>query len=119
MNMQKLLLVLIIFTGCSFSVKAQQKNESKGMQKVQIKTSAQCDMCKMRIEEALAFTKGVKKSELNVETKIATIFYKAKKTDIQKLKEAIAKVGYDADEIPADQKAYDALPACCQKGGHK
>ena len=75
-------------------------------------------MCKMRIEEALAYTKGIKKSELNVETKIATIFYNPKKTDIQKLREAIAKVGYDADEVLANQKAYDELPACCKKGGH-
>ena len=28
------------------------------------------------------------------------------------------KTGYDADGIPADEKAYHALPTCCKLGGH-
>ena len=36
-------------------------------QTVKIKTSAICEMCKERIEKNLALTKGVEKSDLNVE----------------------------------------------------
>jgi hypothetical protein len=28
---------------------------------------------------------------------------------------AISKLGYDADSIPADPKAYEKLNACCKK----
>ena len=31
------------------------------------------------------------------------------------LKKAVTKVGYDADDLPADPKAYDDLPKCCKK----
>lgn len=82
-----------------------------------IKTSSQCEACKNRIENAVSFEKGVKKVTLDVETKNATITYDKTKSSPDKLKKAIAKAGYDADEIPADAKAYKKLPKCCKKGG--
>jgi len=84
-------------------------------EEVKIKTSAQCDECKDRIEEALAFEKGVKKSELDLETKILTVTYKPNKTTPENIRKAIVKVGYDADEVKAETKAYGKLPACCKK----
>ena len=82
---------------------------------IKIKTSSQCYDCKERIEEALAFEKGVKSSTLDLETKIVTVSYKAGKTTPDKIRKAISKVGYDADEVKADLKAYGKLPACCKK----
>lgn len=81
----------------------------------QIQTSAVCDMCKERLEHDMAFEKGVKSVELDGDTKILTIVYRKDKTDKEKLKVAITEIGYDADELPANQKAHDRLPACCQK----
>jgi len=82
---------------------------------VKIKTSSQCEDCKARIEEALAFEKGVKKSELDLETHIVTVSYKIGKTSPEKIRKAISKAGYDADDVKADPKAYGKLPACCKK----
>jgi copper chaperone CopZ len=82
---------------------------------IKIKTSSQCDMCKERIEEALAFEKGVKKAELDVETQMVTVTYKTSKTSPERIRKAISKVGYDADDVPADPKAYAKLDACCKK----
>jgi copper chaperone CopZ len=88
---------------------------TSGQAEIQIKTSAQCEMCKNRIEEALAFEKGVKKANLDMETKVVTVVYKTSKTEPSKLRKAISKAGYDADDIKADQEAYNKLPACCKK----
>lgn len=82
---------------------------------IKIKTSSQCDMCKERIEEALAFEKGIKTAELDVETKIVTVRFKKGKTSPEKIRKAISKVGYDADDVAADKKAYAKLDACCKK----
>lgn len=82
---------------------------------IKIKTSSQCDMCKERIEEALAFEKGVKTADLDIETKIVTVTFKKGKTSPEKIRKAISKVGYDADEVAADPKAYSKLDACCKK----
>lgn len=81
-----------------------------------IKTSAVCKMCKERLEHDLSFEKGVKSVELDLDTKELTIVYMNGKNTVDNLKKAVTKVGYDADELQADQKAHDRLPACCQKG---
>lgn len=85
---------------------------------VKFKTSAQCDMCKKRIEKVMSMEKGVKSAILDVDSKVLTIVYKTAKTNSANLKTAVSKIGYDADEVVADKKAHDRLPACCQKGGH-
>ena len=103
-------IIALFFAAIPFSF-GQNGNEAK----VQIKTSAICKMCKATIEKYLAYEKGVKASDLDVPSKVVTVVYNPKKTDIQKIKQAINKSGYDADELPADAKAYNALEACCKK----
>ncbi len=51
-----------------------------------------------------------------MEPKVLPIKYKEGKPTKEKLKVAVTKVGYDADDLPAVKKAYDALPDCCKKG---
>ncbi len=97
---------------------AQSKETGKETAEVKIKTSAQCDMCKKRIEKALKVEKGIKKAVLDVDSKVLTVVYQTKKTDVTAIKNAVTKVGYDADEVKADEKAYKKLPDCCQVGGH-
>ena len=82
---------------------------------IKIKTSSQCDMCKEKIEETLAFEKGVKSSNVEVEKQIVTVKYRKGKTSPAKIRKAISKAGYDADDVAADPKAYSKLPACCKK----
>jgi mercuric ion binding protein len=85
------------------------------IKEIKIQTSAICGMCEERIESNMAYEKGVKSVELDDETKIVTITYRVDKTDPKKLREAISKLGYDADDVKADPKAYAKLPACCKK----
>lgn len=86
-----------------------------GDKEVTFKSSINCDMCKEKIEKDLALTKGVKKVIVNVEKKEIKVTYNADKTTEAKLKTAISKIGYDADEVVADKKAHDRLAKCCQK----
>jgi copper chaperone CopZ len=93
----------------------QAQNPEPKTKEIKIQTSAVCGMCEERLETNLAFEKGVKSVELDDETKILTIVYKTAKTDPDKLRKAISKLGYDADDVEADPKAYAKLPACCKK----
>ncbi len=104
-------LVAVLTTGFSFTAQASDDP----IKEVKIKTSAICEMCKARIERNLGFEKGVKESDLNIETKVVTIRYDATKTDPAKLKAVIVQTGYDADDLPADTKGYAKLPSCCRK----
>ncbi|MBK8413168.1 MAG: heavy-metal-associated domain-containing protein [Bacteroidetes bacterium] len=56
------------------------------------------------IEKALINEKGVRFVELDIKTKKAKVIYNPKKVTPEQLRIVITKVGYDADEIPADPK---------------
>jgi len=85
-------------------------------QTVKIKTSAICEMCKERIEKNLALTKGIEKSDLNLEDQSnITVVYNPDKIDVAKIKQVIAETGYDADDVKAIKRSYEKLPNCCKK----
>ncbi len=114
-NKKLLILGFVIKFALTLSVFTFAQNAKKNSGEVQIKTSAVCQMCKDRIENGLAFEKGVKKADLNLENKVLTVTYKPNKTSPEKIRMAVSKLGYDADEVPANVKAYQNLPACCKK----
>jgi copper chaperone CopZ len=109
----KLFLFMILFWGLSSSLQAQDEEPKE--KEIKIQTSAICGMCEERLETNMAFEKGVKSVVLDEKTKVLTIVYKTAKTDPKKLREAISKLGYDADDVEAESKAYAKLPACCKK----
>lgn len=82
---------------------------------LKVKTSAICEMCKSKIEKNLALTKGVKSANLNLEDKVVTVEYNSEKTNALAIRKAIAEVGYDADDMPAEKAGYDKLSDCCKK----
>ncbi|GAB4398313.1 MAG: hypothetical protein OHK0053_16670 [Microscillaceae bacterium] len=99
--------------------KGSPNGKAVGNQEITIQTSAQCGMCKERIEKALLLEKGVKQATLNLENKTVKIVFNGNQTNAAALRTAIANTGYDADEVPAVAENYQKLPACCKKdGGH-
>jgi periplasmic mercuric ion binding protein len=108
--MRILLLILLLSSSAAFA--------QKGVQTITIRTSAVCDMCKERIEKEMAFTKGVTAAALDVKTAVLTVSYKASKTDPASIRKALNAIGYDADDSPADPKAYEDLHHCCKKDSH-
>ncbi len=91
------------------------KAKAAGTEQVQLKTSAVCDMCKTRLEKALAYEKGVQAAILDVPTQVLTVTYRPDKTTPEALRTAVQKTGYDADAQLADERAYSKLPECCKK----
>lgn len=85
-----------------------------GIEKVAIKTSAQCDMCKEKLEASVGKMEGVKKVMLNIETKELIVKF----DDAVVSKEAIVKqinaTGYWADNSMPDKVAYAKLDDCCK-----
>lgn len=107
-------ILMIIIATLTINVAYAQK----GIETIEIKTSSVCGMCKETIEKQMAFTKGVTAADLNVETSVLTVSYKSKKTTVEEIRKAINAVGYDADDSPATQEAYDNLHGCCKKDSH-
>lgn len=70
-------------------------------------TNLHCAKCAGKIEENIAFEKGVKDLKVSVEDKTVSVTFDAAKTDTLKLGNAIRHLGYSAKVIsysPAKKK---------------
>ena len=92
----------------------------KTTQKAVIKTFFHCDHCKecetcgQKFNSEMLKIKGVKMYELDDKAMTFTVYYNAKKTNLQTIKEAISKLGYDADDVKATQEGLASLDGCCK-----
>lgn len=100
----------------AYNTHAQKSAKSSPItETVVLMTSAQCDMCKARIEGKLGESKGVRMVALDIRSKKLTVKYNPEKTTVDEIKRAVAALGYDADEAKGDPTAHKNLPTCCQK----
>lgn len=109
-----LILMFMLFT---FSASAQSKKNQKAV----LKTVLNCDHCKIcetcgkNFDENLLKIKGLKMYELDEKNMTITVYYNGEKTNLQTIKTAISKLGYDADDVKADKEAYEKLDSCCKR----
>lgn len=107
---------LLFFIGAQEAM-AQTSGKKKNAltETVVINTSAQCDMCRMKIEGKLNEHKGIRVASLDIRSKKLTVKYNPEKTTVEEIKKAVTDLGYDADEAKGDAEAHKNLPECCQK----
>lgn len=115
----KMLSVALIVLFSQMNVIAQNASMHQGHQMVKpattttFKVLGNCEMCKARIEGA-AKSVGVTKAIWSDKTKMLTVSYDAGKVKLTDIHKKIAATGYDTDKVKATDKAYKALPECCQ-----
>jgi mercuric ion binding protein len=110
--MKRLILIMLI----CLSNRAVGQINNKKIETVKIETSAICAMCEdLIVHKNLAFEKGVKYAEMDVETGVLTVNYRKDKTSVAHLRSLISKLGYCADSVKADSLAYENLHFCCKK----
>jgi len=73
-------------------------------EEVKIQTNLHCASCKKKIEDHMAFERGVVAVSADVPTKIVTIKYRTNRTDEEKLIAAIRKLGYEAERFDDKDK---------------
>ena len=78
------------------------------------KVYGNCGMCEKTIEGSLKNVKGIDKADWNKETKMMEVTFDPEVTTLTEIKQKIADVGYDTDEVRATEKVYKSLPGCCQ-----
>lgn len=90
------------------------------LRRIKIKTSSQCGTCEGIMKEALSSLKGIERVHLDIETQILEVVYEPAQTTVANIKTAIAKAGYQADDLVAKMSGYNKLPACCKEdSGHR
>jgi copper chaperone CopZ len=114
--MKNLLLLAVMAFGLTSAGFSQTAPKKKGIQTVTLATpTVQCGMCKKRIESYMMREEGVQKVDVNYKSKKTKVTYVAERTNVENIKTAIANVGYDAEDVTANEESYNNLPKCCKK----
>ena len=107
--------IIIIFIGLIFTLKIQAQST---IITSTLSVKGNCGECKERIENA-ADIKGVKSATWDENTHVAQITYNTEKVSLNSIETAIAKAGYETENIKADTSAYEKLPQCCKYNHNK
>ena len=90
------------------------KLEVKGAETVVIQTNAYSAKSDAIFKENLPFVKGVKEIKYDEKSYQIAVAYDPKKTNPEAIRAAISKLGFNADQVKADEKARAKLPAECK-----
>jgi len=102
------LLISIVFSSFGF---AQQK----AAQKAVIQTpGVLCEACKTKIENRLAHEDGISSVKADYRKHTVTVVWLTDRTNIENIKTELANLGFDADDVTAEEGAIKRLPPCCR-----
>jgi len=93
---------LTLITLALISVLTLSAQDKKKVEEVIFETSITCDHCVNTIMSSLPLEKGVKDVKCDVKTKEVKVSYKKDKTDPEKIKRALEKLGYVAKKKEKD-----------------
>lgn len=68
-----------------------------------------CESCENKIKSNIRFEKGVKKIETNLERQEVSITYDPKKNNVEGLRSAMKKIGYDT-KVVSDKEMTTKKP---------
>ena len=111
--MNKKLITLSLALGLIIGCSGEAENKTA---EIALNT-IQCGMCTDKIASGLGKLEGVVKIDVDLEKKIGKVVYKAGVINLGVIEKAIAAIGYDANNIPAEPKAYSELDMCCKVPG--
>ena len=97
---------LIVMSFCSINLFSQTKTDT-------VKVWGNCDDCKDKIEHA-AKKGGATSADWNMDNFMLVINYEPGKTSALDIEKSVAAIGYDTQNVKADDAAYKKLPKCCQ-----
>lgn len=103
--------IAAIFCLATVSFGQNQKVSGKAV----IKTpTVQCETCKDRVEFFIAREYGVCSVKVNIKQRTTTVTWLNDRTTLENIRVAIANLGFDADDIEAEESAFKRLPKECK-----
>ena len=93
----KLVLLLVGVLMMTAGLNAQEKKKKN--ETVKYWVSMSCENCKAKVEKNIAYEKGVKDMVVDLDTKTVTVKYQTKKTNPEKIEQALKDLGYKTERI--------------------
>jgi mercuric ion binding protein len=73
-----------------------------------------CGSCKKAIEKAAKSVEGVESANWDKKKKTLSIQFDEAKTSLDLIEKAIIAIGYDTENMRADDAVYENLHSCCK-----
>lgn len=105
--------IIIITLAISFFVMINAFAEDV-LKELRVKSTPQCEMCVSRIEKGLKRYSGIEDVKVLIDSALIVVQYNPEDIEPDKIRTAISKLGYKADDVKADPKAYAKFPNCCK-----
>jgi periplasmic mercuric ion binding protein len=106
------IIAFFCFTTLSF---AQYQQTQKVSGKAVIKTpTILCEKCQEKVEFFIGHRPGVTSVSVNIRKKTTTVTWLNDRTTLENIKTDIANLGFDADDIEAEEYAFKRLPKECK-----
>ncbi|EFI16721.1 heavy-metal binding protein [Bacteroidetes oral taxon 274 str. F0058] len=115
----KLFIVIALLVGLT-SINAQErKANAKAVQSevVYFIPNMHCERCQAKIEKAITLEKGVKDLVFDLKAQKLTIVYQKQETTPEKLRQALAKMGYEAKSDATTAQPQNSMRenrSCCR-----
>lgn len=106
MKTLRLLFLSFLMLAVASVVSAQTKEEK-------IKVWGECTTCQLAIEKA-AKSAGVSYASWDWDSKTLTVKYHRDSASNINIQKAVAKIGYDTQDIKAEDEVYNKLHYCCK-----
>ena len=84
-------------------------------EKVIFQVAMDCNSCKLKIEKNIAFEKGVKLLDVNLEKQCVEITFNDEKTDVLRLQKGFEKIGYKAELLVAKACCNNKSATACKE----
>ncbi len=97
--MKKLVTLLVVFACMTSMGFAQKPKAEKKKETVEIRLDEMCQNCVNKIDNYIAFEKGVTGLDINKENMSVNVTYWANRTDTTQLKKAFTKVKLNVEEM--------------------
>lgn len=115
-NFSKIAILFLMFISASaFSQKKDNIKTTVIKTKIYCDHCKQCETCGDKFNKDLYNEDGIKRVDVDAKANTITVVYDTRKTDIDKVRVLISKLGYDADEVKADPAGLAKLDGCCKK----
>ena len=102
--MEKLVTLLVVFACITSMGFAQKPKVEKKKETVEIRLDEMCQNCVNKIDNFIAFEKGVTALDIDQENMSVNVTYWANRTDTTKLKNAFTKVKLNVEEMKMVEK---------------
>ena len=105
--MKRIIIILVALVS-TLTMSADNKKKAKNVESVTFNVSMHCENCQKKIEGTIGWEKGVKDLKTDLEKKTVTIKFYVRKTNKQQLQEKIQELGYDVEEVTAEEKKNES-----------